>query len=154
MKFFKLSILSLLLLAVFACSDTEQEEIITPDNVIRDSEGLTIRLEWSTGGTDSQAQDDVDLELFLTRNNNDVDTSDEFGFEQVQLEDTNDDGRYLVRVQYFSGMENIEYTFEIDGISSGESLTYTGTISADDKGTTLDYLAIQKSGDTYTVTEI
>lgn len=155
MKLFKFLFISLLITAVFSCTDNEEE--ILPDtneNVITDKEGITIRLEWSTGGTDSQSQDDVDLELLLTNNGNEVDASDEFGFEQVVLRDSNDEGTYLISVQYFSGEEDIDYVFYLTGIESAESVSYSGTITAADQGLTNNYLQIEKDGDTYIISEL
>ncbi|GAA5041668.1 hypothetical protein GCM10011506_43490 [Marivirga lumbricoides] len=155
MKLLRFSFISLLIIIVFSCTDNEEE--ILPDtneNVITDTDGITIRLEWSTGGSDDQAQDDVDLELFLSRNGNEVDASDEFGFEQVQLQNINDDGRYIVAAQYFSGEKDIDYDFNLTGIESGESLSYSGSISAEDQGLTINYLEIQKDGELYSINEL
>lgn len=153
MKLLKFTFLSLLITAVFACSTTEEETL--PDNVIRDSEGLVIELEWSTGSSATQAQNDADLELFLLKDTDQIESSTGyFSFEKVDIKDIYADGTYLVQVKYYSGDVAVDYTLYLKGGSSSESINYTGTFRADDEGLSVDYLEVQKTGDKYTIVDL
>ncbi len=152
MKLLKFTLLGLLLTVVFACSETEDEAL--PDNVISDSEGLVIDLEWSTGGSASKAQSDADLELYLLKGSDEIDSSAGTLFESVDLRDVYADGTYLIQVEYYRGNVDVDYTLFLSGDSSTESVEYTGTFRSDDMGLVVDYLEVQKSGDTYTIIDL
>ncbi|GAA5041664.1 hypothetical protein GCM10011506_43480 [Marivirga lumbricoides] len=152
MKILKLTFLSCLIIAVFACSSTEEETI--PDNVIIDSEGLIIDLEWSTGGSATQATTDADLDLFLTNGTKDLKSSVGSSFEQVDIEDIYSDGSYTITVEYYRGSKAVDYTLYLRGGSSSESIKYTGTFRSDDAGLSVTYLEIAKVGDRYTIIDL
>jgi len=148
-----ISLLFIVLTAV-ACGPVEEEEA-RPENVIVSSEGLTIELEWSTGGSVTQALDEIDLDLFLLKDS-EVITSSENGssFEDVTIDDIYSDGDYFIDVEFFSGEIAVDYTLFVRGNESNESNTYSSSFLSSDRGVSVQYLRIEKSGNTYTIFDL
>ncbi|MBK6265892.1 hypothetical protein JKA74_12690 [Marivirga sp. S37H4] len=153
MRLVKFTLFTAVLATIFSCSGVEEDKL--PENVIKDDGGLVIELEWSTGGSVSQAQADADLELFLFKGDTEVDASVNYAsFEQVELKDIYADDKYLITVEYYSGEVAVDYTIYVRGESTSESITYTGSFLSTDKGLIVEYLEIEKSGDEYAITDL
>ncbi|MFA0964782.1 hypothetical protein AB9P05_23440 [Roseivirga sp. BDSF3-8] len=142
-----------MLVFVAACGSSEDEEPL-PANEISDTEGVSIVLEWSTGGSNTQSLDDVDLDMVLMKGTTEVDESSRISsFEDVTLEPIFADGEYSVDLEYYSGSVNVSFTVYVIGINSSRTLEYTGSFSADEGGNASwpGFLTITKTGDTYSV---
>jgi hypothetical protein len=136
-----------------ACSDPETG----PSNVITDSEGIKIDLDWSTGGSVSTSISDTDLDLFISKNSTEVDASESGGaYEQVNLStDINADGSYIVSVYSYNKVgKATSYTVTVDGETVSKPYTFNSTYAKDDTYHKIDVLTIVKAGSKYTVTEI
>ena len=147
--------ISALLAAVFimqlsAC--TSEEEIV-PENEINDSRGLTIQLEWNTGGSATQSLSDVDLDLYLTLQGEEVAYSESFSrFESVDLMNYYADGTYTVTVAYVGGEKALTYTLYVSGASEdSKEVLYEGLFAAGDRGSEINDLVIIKDGDQFTI---
>lgn len=149
-----LFILPFTVLLFSACAESEIETI--PDNVLTDSEGINITLEWSTGSSVTEALDQVDLDLSLNLNNNKIEaSSNSFSFENVSLESYFTDGSYELELIYYDGNVDVDYTLYVMGASSESSRTYEyrGSFNASDKGLSITDLTIKKIGNKYTITD-
>lgn len=135
-----------------ACSgDTEP----VPANVVNTSAGLTIELEWTTGGTTSDAITNADLDLYLIKGGQEISDSDNsYSFESISIPDVYADAEYLVQVEGYRVYKNTNYTLYVKGDDEGELKTYTGVFNAGDTELEIDFLKIKKSGSTYTITEL
>ncbi len=130
----------------------EDEDPLPPDTVI-DSGGLTIELEWSSGGSFSDAISAADLELELTIDDEVLDQSiSTTRFESVSLSNFLADANYSVGVDVFSISDDVTFTVFVKGVESETTLEYTGSFDSEDDGASFpDFLTITKSGDTYTI---
>lgn len=135
-----------------ACSGGDTEPV--PANVVNTSEGLTIELEWTTGGTTSDAKANADLDLFLLKGETKVATSASYSFESVLVQDVYADAEYVVRVLGYEVAKNTNYTLYVKGDDEGELKSYEGVFNAGDTDLPVDFLKIRKSGTTYTITEL
>ncbi len=136
-----------------ACSGSEEEPV--PANVVNSNAGITIELEWTTGGTSSDATTDADLELYLMKGTTEVAVSDFASrFETVTLQDVYADAEYLVQVEAFRATKNTSYTLYVKGDNEGEMKSYTGVFNAGDAGLKVDFLKVKKAGNTYTIAEL
>ena len=150
--------LSLLLLfnaviTLSACTDPIET---TPDNIINDSNGVKITLEWSTGGSITNSIEEVDIDLDLSLGSVIVDeSSNSFSFENVTLDSFFADGIYDLNLYYYSGTSSVDYTIYIVGASPDvtRTLEYKGVFSATDKGITITDLTIKKTGNKYVITD-
>ncbi|UII23724.1 hypothetical protein [Fulvivirga ligni] len=136
---------------VAACGTTEDP---LPSNVVKNSEGLNIDLEWSTGGSSSQSMEDVDLDLYLEKDGKVIDESTYIQFEQVSILDHYADGEYEVKVKFYDGTKRADYSLFVNGFDSNENILFTSYFLASDEGTTLTYLKIIKEGDEYTILDL
>lgn len=150
-KLFTLMVLPLLIFMA-ACGGSEDDP--QPNNVISDSQGVTISLEWSTGGTVEEAKNEADLDLKVVRDGNTVASSSSFSsFEETSLTSANSDASYDVQVKYYGGSADVTFTVIVTGIASGASVEYTATFDSEDGGTGLydDFITITKEGNDYTI---
>lgn len=146
-----LAIVAFSMLVLSSCSKDDKDP--TPANEIRDDEGLTIELEWSTGGSVSQSQEDQDLDLFLYKGTTLVDGSASVSsFEEVGLSGLLSDGDYKVSMEVFDE-HAANWTVYIKGTKSNTTKTYTGSVSTSDYGATIEVLTLNKSGNKYTITQ-
>ncbi len=153
MKSIKFILFSALVVIITSCS-TEKEAVL-PDNVIQDSEGLVINLEWSTGGSATKAQGDADLELYLYKGESEISSStSSYSFEEVRINNIYSDGSYLIKVEYYSGGMPLTYTLYLRGGSQSESTSYNGSFYANDEGLVIEYLKIIKTGEKYEVIDL
>lgn len=143
--------LILLFASIIACSSDEEK---LPANVIKSSTGLTIDLEWTTGGSSTQAQTDVDLDMALKLGGAKIDGSEGSQFEEVQIEDFYADGDYIVQVLYYQGVVSTDYSLYVYGTGSTDNKVYESSFLSSDEGITVDYLKINKAGTTYTITDL
>jgi hypothetical protein len=145
---FKLTCIGLILL-MNACSKDDPK----PANQIADEDGLTIDLEWSTGGSISQSLADLDLDLYLRKGTQLVDQSI-YGsqFENVSLSGLYSDGDYTVEIEVLDGV-SASYTLFVEGIKSSSKKSYSGTISVSENGATITCVTISKKGNTYTISQ-
>ncbi|UII34698.1 pre-peptidase C-terminal domain-containing protein [Fulvivirga ulvae] len=143
--------LFLVFIGLAACGSDEEK---LPENVVESSNGLIITLEWSTGGSSTQAQADADLDLFLLKDNGEVDSSEGSSFETVRIEDFFADGDYYVEVEYYAGSAALDYSLYVSSAGSSENKLYESSLLASDKGLVVRYLKINKAGDTYTITDL
>lgn len=137
---------TLVFLFISGCDD--DDELIR--DTITSQEGLIIDLEWTTGGSASQAIADVDLDLLLTSGIDEVDFSEGLEFEQVRIENFYRDGSYILSVTYFEGFSNVDFSVFLRGTNSSSNIVVESSFSANEEGLTIDYLEIIKSGTTYT----
>ncbi|GAA0892929.1 hypothetical protein GCM10009122_26080 [Fulvivirga kasyanovii] len=141
-----------LIFAGFVACSSDEEKL--PENVVKSSSGLEVTLEWSTGGSSTQAQEDADLDLFLMKDGGEVDTSEGASFEKVKIESFFADGDYYVEVQYYAGAVAVDYSLYINGVGSTENKVYESSFLSSDKGLVVRYLKINKAGETYTITDL
>lgn len=153
-RFFVLG-LTILALQFSACSSDDGPSVAA--NEILDTEGLTIQLEWSTGGSTTQALQDIDLDLGLVLEQEEIDASVNFlSFESVSIRNFFADGDYTVAVEYFSGDKDVTYTLFISGQtddSNSRVLEYEGQFSAGDEDAIINDLTITKEGNRYSVVD-
>ncbi|WP_224999502.1 hypothetical protein [Cesiribacter sp. SM1] len=136
-----------------ACSGTEEEPL--PANVMSSNAGVTVELEWTTGGTSSDATRYADLELYLMKGTSEIDVSAAFSsFESVSLSDAYADAEYLVQVEAYRVEKNTSYTLYVKGDNEGEIKSYTGVFNSGDSDIKVDFLKIKKAGSTYTIAEL
>ena len=136
-----------------ACSSTDSEP--TPANVVQSSNGVRIELEWTTGGTSSDAISNADLDLYLMKGTTEADASrSSYSFESVELEDLYADGEYLLKVYAYRATKKANYTLYVKGDDEGELKSYTGVFLAGDQDLTVEFLKIKKTGTTYSITEL
>lgn len=149
MNFLKgLLVSSLFLLFIIGC-DSDNEQL--PQNTITSSNGLLVELEWTTGGSFTQAISEVDLDLFLTSGVDAVDFSDGFEFEQVIIENFYRDGAYLLTIEYINGRSNVDFSVFLRGTNSSDNIEVQSSFSANEEGTFIEFLEIVKSGTVYTI---
>lgn len=134
-----------------ACGDRPEP---IPANVINSATGLRVELEWSTGGTSSDALSDSDLDLYLMKGTTEVNKSTSaFSFEVVRLQDIHADGEYIVQVLSYNSTKRTNYTLYVKGDDEGELKSFTGEFLAGDEGLSVDFLKIKKTGSSYTIVE-
>lgn len=141
------------LISLSSCSDPVEA---TPDNIINDSEGIKITLEWSTGGSSTKSIEDVDIDLNLSLGSVIVDESaNSFSFENVTLNPFFADGTYDLNLYYYAGTSAVDYTIYIIGNSPDvtRTLEYNGVFNATDNGITITDLTIKKIGNKYVITD-
>lgn len=147
----KLFTVAFLFLAFVGCSKEEE----APSNVITDAEGVNITLEWTTGGTVSEAQNEADLDLYIstsTATSDAIQSSTSISnFEDVQLVANAANDTYYVIVKYFSGSVRADYTVYVQGATGGTTRSYEGFFLAEDSGLTTDVIEITKDGENYTI---
>ena len=150
MKKYILILMTIASISFMGCGD---EEDPLPPGTIVDSRGLVIELEWSTGGSFSDAIDAADLELRLKTGGETLESSTRStSFEEVTLSGFLADTNYDIEVDVFSISENVTFTVFVKGVEAETTLEYTGSFTSDDAGASFpDFLTITKSGDTYTV---
>ncbi len=148
MKSLKFALIVLTLLPfITACDDNDQ----LPRDTINSPNGLIIDLEWTTGGSATQALDEVDLDLLLTSGVDLVDESESADFERVRIENFYRDGSYILSITYFDGISNVDFSVFLRGTSSTSNIVVESSFSGNEQGLTIDYLEIVKSGTTYTI---
>ncbi|EMR01743.1 hypothetical protein [Cesiribacter andamanensis] len=154
MNYIKSTLYAGLLLCLFfltACGDGPEP---VPANVVNSTNGLRIDLEWTTGGTTSDAVNNSDLDLYLTKGGTEVSNSTSSGsFEVVRIQDVYADGEYTIAVEAFNATKKTNYTLYVKGDDEGELKPYTGEFLAGDRYLKVNFLKIKKAGSTYTITE-
>ncbi|MEQ8928055.1 MAG: hypothetical protein RLO81_19715 [Fulvivirga sp.] len=143
-------LLVLITISVFSISCNVDNEPI-PDNVIESPTGLNIDLEWSTGGSAVQSTADVDLDLFMYSGPDDVAFSETTDFERVRLENFFRNGTYIVRITYFDGISDVNWTLYVGSPDSDKDIILKDFFSRNDVGIQVDYIEIVKNGTTYTI---
>lgn len=137
---------SLVIAVVSSCSTNED---VDPDK-LKDTSGLNIDLEWTTGGSITQSLTDVDLDLKLMKGTTVVDESLHYSsFERVSLKDIYSDGEYTLVIEFEYGKKGADYTVFLNGIQSGTSKKYESQVAGSDVGATIDFLKIVKRGTEY-----
>ena len=145
-------IIIILASAIISACGTPEDPL--PSNVVKNSEGLNIDLEWTTGGSSSQSMNDVDLDLYLEKDEKVIDQSAYTQFEQVSILDHYADGEYLVKVKFYDGSKRADYSLFVNGFDSNDNILFTSYFLAGDEGTNLTYLKIIKEGDEYTILDL
>ncbi len=149
-----LTIFSCLFFALFVASCSPVEETVKPANAITSSEGLIVTLEWTTGGSVTQAQADADLDLVLKKNTTEIRKSSSFGFDELFMEDVFGDGEYKLIVKAYEVTKKADYTIYVTDADREQTKTYTGYFNAGDDGIEVEYMTIKKSGSQYIITEL
>ncbi|UII24615.1 hypothetical protein LVD15_14920 [Fulvivirga maritima] len=149
MKYFSLLTLSFLIL--ISCGESEDK---LPDNVIENSEGIIIDLEWSTGGSSAQSLEDADLELYLYKGTEEIASSAGYGFEDVSILSYYGDGAYTIKVELYNSKDRVDYSLYLNGIDANENMLYESYFLSSDKGAVVDYLRVVKDGNRYTITNL
>lgn len=134
------------------CSGVETPPV--PVNEINSSAGIKVELEWTTGGTSSDAISDADLDLYLMKGTTEAGKSINYSrFEAMTLSDLFADGEYTVQVKAdYVGKKN-NYTLYVKGDDTGELKSYKGEFLQGDSNLKVDFLKIKKAGTKYTITE-
>ncbi|MEH0157021.1 hypothetical protein V6R21_23070 [Limibacter armeniacum] len=134
----------------FVDVDPEPERLAS--NELYSRRGVTIDLEWSTGGTDYDAvhEADIDLQLFLY---GDLIASSErdYDFESVEIFDEDPRGTYDLDVIYYEGCRDVYYTLYITSSETGDMITIDGHFDGCDGGDDYHTFHIRKDGDYYIV---
>lgn len=135
-----------------SCSSEEKEP--KPANELNSSTGVNVELEWTTGGTTSDATSNTDLDLFLMKGTTTAGSSTySTRFESVTLSPLYADGEYVVKVTtYYTGAKTT-YTLYVKSNEEGDMISYTGEFLQGDTDLSIDFLKIKKAGNKYTVTE-
>lgn len=152
-KLFTLMVLPVLAFMV-ACGETSEDP--KPSNEITDTQGVTISLEWSTGGSASQSLNSADLDLYLLKDASEIESSEyASSFEDVSINSVYTDGTYGIDIEFYSGTSDVDFTLYVTGKDSQTTLEYTGSFDASEAGNTIwpDFVQITKSGNTYTVSQ-
>jgi hypothetical protein len=136
--------------SLWSCSGSSDEP--TDPKEMRDESGLNIDLEWNTGGSTTQAINEVDLDLRLKKGTTIVETSySAFSFEQVQIKDIYADGEYTIEIYVDYASKASNYKVFINGIKTDDPKEYTGTTSTSEDGATIEFIKITKLGTKYTL---
>ena len=147
--------LSALLLTGVAFLSSCSKDDDDPSNVITDSEGVVVTLEWTTGGTSSAALSDADLDLYIYKDGNEIASSEHASsFETAYIANANADGTYLLNVYGYDVTKGGTYTIKVTGQNVTTSFTFTGPFTLTDDGHDFDAVKVVKSGTKYTVTKI
>jgi hypothetical protein len=152
-KLFTLMVLPVLVFMA-ACGDTSEEP--QPSNEITDAQGVTISLEWSTGGSTSQSLSSADLDLYLFKDAAEIESSDyASSFEDVSINSVYSDGVYDIDIEFYSGTSDVNFTLYVTGKESQRTIQYTGSFEASEAGNTTwpDFVQITKTGNTYTISQ-
>lgn len=147
--------LSLLLVFSFSvsCSKDSDPEV-RPSNTITSTTGVLIELDWSTGGSSSQALQESDLDLYLDMNNTQVEASENlYSFESIHLKDIYKDGVYEVYVGAFDLSRRTDYSLYLSAPGSSVIHHFTGYFLAGEHGE-VRYLRIRKEGNRYTLLDL
>lgn len=141
---------------VFFTSCSGPADDATPSNVINDSEGIKIDLEWSTGGTGIDALEEADLDLRIYKGGTKVLWSEKgSSFERIGFNpDLYADGVYTVTIFLYSNDEHTNYTATVNGISVSNPYTFTSTFAAEETQREIEALTITKAGSRYTIEPI
>lgn len=145
-----LTVLFLTTLIIFSgCGEDEK----LPSNVIEDSEGIKVDLDWSTGGTPTDALNDTDLDLRIYKGGAKVLWSETGSqFERIEFDpDLYADGVYTVVIYLFSTDENVSYTATINGINVSKPYEFNSTFGAEDESREVSAVTITKKGNKYTI---
>jgi hypothetical protein len=135
-------------LMLLSCSSSDEP---SDPRIITDDSGLDIDLEWTTGGSISQSQNDTDLDLKIRKGTTTVDYAYSLSFEKVQLLDIYADGEYIIELEVASIAKATSYTVFFSGIKSNEVKQYQGSVSTSEKGSIIEFIRITKSGKKYTL---
>jgi hypothetical protein len=147
MKLRSLIIISVLI-AQLGCSKEDPKD----ERVIEDAKGLIIELEWDSGGSASQALNDIDLDLFLKKGSTQIESSVRYGsFEDIALRDFYADDEYVIEIRVYSAQKDGTYELFVKGVDSGDTRRFEGTISSSETGASIQTLTIRKQGRTYTL---
>lgn len=139
----------IIILSLSAC-DVDNENV--PNNVIVSDSGITIDLEWDTGGSVNQAIGEVDLDMGLFLGNTEVDfASSQNTFEQVFIEPFFVDGIYIVEVIYFDGIADADFRTFVRGTGAIDNKVFESRVRLEEVGTAFDYLEIEKTGNRYRI---
>lgn len=125
-----------------------------PSNVINSSTGLRLDLEWTTGGTSSDAISDSDLDLYLMKGTNEAAKSiSGYSFETVRIQDIYSDGEYVVDILAYRTAKRTNYTLYVKGDDEGEIKSFNSYFLATDgdQDLKISFLKIKKAGSTYTI---
>ena len=147
-------LLSFLLLSSLLIACNKDKDPVIPANVISSDQGLLIELEWSTGGSTSQALYDSDLDLYLDLGNTAVEASENTSaFESIHLRDVFRNGTYDVYIGAIDVSRRTNYKLFVSSPGSGVVHQYTGYLMPGEKGE-LRYLSIRKDGRRYTLLDL
>ena len=148
-----LSVLALVaILFLGACKDDEKK---LPANVIQDADGVTIELRWSTGGSDVQAIEDADLDLYILDGTSLIGESvSGSSFEEIVLDEDYDDEEYTIAAYLFENYAGVDVDFVITITGGDKDFEAEGSFSSTDpSGSGASLFTIKKAGNKYTVEE-
>lgn len=141
------------ILFVSGCSDSEE---VNPQGAesITDAQGLEIVLEWNTGSTTSKATEEADLDLYLYKDQSEVQASEFFySFEQVTIENIYQNGDYEIDISYVGGVADVDFTLFVNSMDGKNSIQYKGSFNASEAGDGAwpKFVTISKNGTKYTI---
>jgi PBP1b-binding outer membrane lipoprotein LpoB len=145
---------ALMVFAVILFSGCSSED--APKDVINDEEGILIDLKWTTGGTEQQALEQTDLDLYIFDQGSEEIVSSQVSdqFEKVFFEAFYDEGQYTVEVQVNSVTQATDCFITVKGFGSEETIQRDFSINADtESGTKIVVLNISKKGNKFTLTK-
>ncbi len=151
-RFLNTVIIALIAGFVFVSCSSDEEPL--PANVIEDTEGLIIDLEWNTGGGAQQSISDVDLDYYIkdTDGQDIIVARSTSSFESQTLPDIYADGTYLVDVLMYGGNKSSDFTLIARGVNGSKTVTFEGSFSSTDEGERKEeFISITKRGDSYTI---
>jgi hypothetical protein len=140
-------LLNIIFLVLESCSGPDPVD----SRQITDSEGLNIDLEWTTGGSVTQAKQEVDLDLTLLKGSNVVDQAFTLSFERVEIKDIYADGEYTLKIEVAEAKTASDFTVYVSGIKTFDKKQYEGTTTASDDGVSIEFLTITKTGTKYII---
>ena len=113
--------------------EEEEEEEVDPDFTSITEQGIDFTLSWEAGDTDSASIANVDMDMYLYMGNSIIQQSvNTDSFEMVDLDSVIPNGSYNVRLEYYKGEVDANYTIDIDARESDQDHTVTGTATPAD----------------------
>lgn len=155
-----LSLLSALMLfsAVVVLNSCSKDDEV-PGNVIEDADGVTVELEWTTGGSEANSLLDYDLDLYILDEDGDLALSsadaDEFELIEGSIFELLPDGEYTAAVYVYDvdTTDDADFTLTVNGESVNKPQTFEGSVSSSDDSERFEVATIIKSGNKYTINE-
>lgn len=139
-----------------SCSKDDE----VPANLIEDADGITIDLDWTTGGSEAQAKDDYDLDLKLYDEDDNLIDESASGSEFESMGDfftILDDGDYTVAIRVYSVDDDVtadaDWTITVDGVTVNKPQTFEGSIAPNEEGDYINLVTVKKAGNKYTITD-
>ncbi|EMR04626.1 hypothetical protein [Cesiribacter andamanensis] len=146
--------LTLLLLIFLTASCSRDKDPVVPAYTLSSHQGLIIQLEWTTGGSASQALYETDLDLYLDLGSTPIAASESLRqFEEVHLRDVYRDGTYDIYIGAIDVSRTTDYELNIFAPNGSTIHRFTGYFNRGEQGE-VHYLRIRKQGPYYTLIDL